>query len=142
MASPARRELGSKGQDCQHRQVLDAVDYQTQQLQRGRIGPVEILEEKQHRPERGEVGEPREERIEGPFLPLLRRQVRRRAARVERNTKQTGEYRRDRGRIRGAGGEQGLQLREFRVGAVVSRKAGGMFEPNENRVQRAAGVMG
>ena len=43
LAGPGRAELRPEGDQQQHRQALDALDHQAEQLQRGRVDPVHVL---------------------------------------------------------------------------------------------------
>ena len=48
-AGPRRAELRPEGDDREHRQALDALDRQAEQLLRGRVDPVHVLVGEQHR---------------------------------------------------------------------------------------------
>ena len=73
---PGRRQLGAEGRDEQHRQALEPVDGEVEQLARGRVDPVQVLEDHQDRLVPGQALELVDQDLEGPLLALLRRQIR------------------------------------------------------------------
>ena len=74
-ARPGRLQLGAKGHDQQRRQTLESVDDEVEQLPRRRVDPVQVLEHHENRLALGQALELVDQDLEGPRLPLLRRQI-------------------------------------------------------------------
>ena len=71
-AAPGRGEVGAEGQQHQHPLARDPPDEPVEQLQRGRVGPVQIFEDGQHRLPAGEAGHLLDQDLDRR-LPLLLR---------------------------------------------------------------------
>jgi hypothetical protein len=139
---PGRRQLGAEGDDEQHRQALEPVDDEVEQLEGGGIDPVQVLDHRQDRPLPGQALELVDQDPKGPRLPLLRREVR---GRVPNRPVQAKERRQERGRLPRVGhgaGEERLQVIEASLGRVVALEAGGPLELPDHRPKGAVAVVG
>src|SRR3954468_8401709 len=77
---PWRDELRPERDHRQHRQALYPINHPTQQLERGRIGPVHVLVQRQHRLARCQACELVEQHLESPLFLLLWAELRERVA--------------------------------------------------------------
>ena len=141
-ADPGRPELGPEGDQHEHPRARDAVDDQVEQLERGRVAPVHVLVQRQHRLPRREPLELREQRREGPLLAPLRAQRQRRVAAAGRDRQQVRQQGRHRPDIVGREREQRLELVELPLRRVVAREPRRPLEQVDDRVERAALVVG
>ena len=141
VAVPGRPELGPVGHDQQHRQALDPLHREVEQLERGRIDPMRVLEHHQHRASRRQPLELGEERPEGAGLLLLRRQGRQREAALGRQREELGEEGGDLGHVGDRAGEQRLELGELGRVVVGAGEARRPRELLDDRVERAVRVV-
>jgi len=70
--APMRFEFGTRRENCENRQCLQAVDEHSDQLFRGRIDPVQILDDQQHRTARGESFQQAQQSLKQLLLLPLR----------------------------------------------------------------------
>ena len=71
---PGRAEVGPKGQQRQDAGGGALIDQEAEQLQRGRIDPVQVFHDKEHGLLRGDAQQDRQEGVQGLLLLLLGRQ--------------------------------------------------------------------
>ena len=133
MADPRRLEIGAVRDDQQHRQRMQALDGEREQLERSRVAPLRVLEHHQQRAAAGEDREPLDQR---------RQHLRAFALRVGRDlralaqTEQIGQ-----GGDVGAGAQEFLELAALDRRRVVALEAGGVRQLRHDRLQRAALMM-
>ncbi len=70
---PRWTEVGTKGEECQDAGDGALIDQEAEQLQRGRIDPVQVFHDKQHRLLCGDSQQNCQEGLQGLLLLLLRR---------------------------------------------------------------------
>ena len=132
---PGRDEIGPESQQQEDRLALRRGDEAADQVERGRVGPVQVFHHQQHRCGAGKGGDLFEQHQQGLFQLPLRAHVERRIARLDRQIEH-GAQQRD-GLGEGARGlaEDRLQLVELDVRAVAALEPGGAFHRTRHRVK-------
>jgi hypothetical protein len=141
LTRPRRREIGSEGDDHQHRQVRDALDGQGQKLLRRRVDPVHVLVDHQNRLVRRERHELVHERFERQLLLALRGQIERRVTLAGRHAEQRGDQRHRTLELVRPACQQSFQLVEARLGRITAREGRGALQMLDHRMQRAGLVI-
>jgi hypothetical protein len=142
VARPGRGEAGPRRDDGEHGQALHALGHQAQDLERARVGPVDVLVERQHGPARGQARQLVEQDLEGALLALLRAEIQRRVAARGRDAEQVGEHRRAPRDVVRRQGEQGLEPVEPGPRRVVAPQPGRPLQLAGHHVERGVGVLG
>ena len=126
----------------EHRQMLDALDGQAEQVLRGRIAPVHVLVGEQHRLCRREPVQLIDQRFQRQLLPSLRGEVKGWIAIVCRQAEQGRDQRHRLIEAIRAARKKRLQLGKSQVGRIVAREAGAALQLLDQRMERASRVMG
>ena len=141
-APPGRRELGAEGQQQQHPLARDPPDQPVEQLQRGRVGPVQVLEDAQHRLPAGEAGHLLDQDVDRRLPLPLRRRGERRVAPLRRDGQERRDQRGGLARPVRPSRQQGLELVQLGGRRVVPPEAGGPLQVLDRRVERGVDVVG
>jgi hypothetical protein len=136
-----QRELRPEGDQQHHRQALDALDRQPQQLLRGRIAPVHVLIGQQYRLCGGQALELIDQCFQRQLLLALRRHLERWVAAFCRQAEQRSDQRHRLIEAVGAARQQRLQLGQLHLGRLVALQAGGALELLDHRMEGAGRMM-
>ena len=131
--APGRAEFRPRGREDEQRRLRAALGERLHQIERGRVGPVQVLEGERDRL-RARPGEnPRDQRRQLPAAQFLRRELRRALLR-QRDVDQRREQGRIFGGVEADEPKRVLEVGEAPVGRLIRAEA--LAAPFGDRVQR------
>ena len=131
--APGRAEFGPRGREDEQRRLRAALGEGLHQIERGRIGPVQILERERDRLRARPGEKPCRQRRQLPAAQFLRREFRRALLR-QRDVDQRREQGRIFGEVEADEPKRVLEVGEASVGRLIRAEA--LSAPFGDRVQR------
>ncbi len=122
--------------------MLDALDHQVQQFERGGVDPVHILIQRQHRLVFRQARQLVQQGLKGFFLLLPGRQIQGWIARSRWDPEQINKKRGDRAHIPHRKRQQGLKLIELLLGRFLPGQTGRPLEERDDGVKGRVAVIG
>src|ERR1700736_3775135 len=141
MTWPGRRELGPRGDEQQHPKPRYPFQCHREQLQRGRVRPMNILKDDEHWLPRRQGIELSQKRRQCHLLKLLRAQLRHAVAVIGWQRQKVGQRWHHMVRVSAGLREQSLKLSELLRRRVASLEPGSPFELADEWKQRTVSVM-
>src|SRR6202011_1950695 len=141
MAWPGRREVRSRGDEQQHPKPRYLFQCKREQLQRGRVRPVDVLKEDEHRLRPRQAIELSQKRRQCHLLALLRAQLWHAVAVAGWQRQKVGQRWHHTVRVSAGTHEQSLKLGELLRRRVASLEPGSPFELADEWIQRTVSVV-